>query len=373
MSPEEHESKIQALSKANRILEKRLQQAQRQVLELDEVNQRQESLLRQVLKEIQESQTLLADLNEDLEQRVEQRTTELQQVLHNLQEMHLQVVQSEKMSALGNLVAGVAHEINNPVGFIAGNLDATHAGLADLMEHLHLYQQALPEPSAAILDHAADIDLDFLTEDIPKMVTSMQTGCDRIQTISQSLRLFSRSDTIEKIAADLHAGLDSTLMILQHRLKSTPTRPAIQVIKRYGDIPPVKCFLGQLNQVFMNILANAIDALEEENQTRSFAEIQANPNCITIQTALADPDTVTIQISDNGIGMPESVRQKIFDHLFTTKSVGQGTGLGLSIARHIVVEKHSGGISVSSSPQQGTQFVIHLPINLSASAWERHR
>lgn len=364
MVPEEHESQIQALNKANRILERRLQQSRRQVIELDEVYQRQESLLRQVLKEIQESQTQLAELNEDLEQRVEQRTAELRQALLNLQQMHLQVVQSEKMSALGNLVAGVAHEINNPVGFISGNLDATHTGLTDLLTHLHLYQQALPEPGAAIMDHAGKIDLEFLAKDIPKMVASMQTGCDRIRSISQSLRIFSRSDTLEKVEADLHAGIDSTLLILQHRLKSTPARPAIQVMKQYGTIPPVKCFLGQLNQVFMNILANAIDALDEGNQGLSFAEVESRSNCITIQTDLLNPNTVAIHIADNGVGMPDSVRHHIFDHLFTTKPVGKGTGLGLSIAYHIVVEKHNGEIQVVSTPQQGTQFVIHLPINL---------
>ncbi len=364
MTPEEYESKILALRKTNRILEKRWQQAQRQALELDAVNQRQESLLRQVLKEIQESQTQLAELNEDLEQRVEQRTTELRQALLNLQQMHLQVVQGEKMSALGNLVAGVAHEINNPIGFISGNLEATQEGLTDLLAHLHLYQQALPDPGADIVDHAVKIDLEFLAKDIPKMVASMQTGCDRIRSISESLRIFSRSDTLEKVEADLHAGIDSTLLILQHRLKSTQTRPAIQVIKQYGTIPPVKCFLGQLNQVFMNILANAIDALDEGNQGLSFAEVQSRSNCITIQTDQINPDTVAIQIADNGVGMPESVRHHIFDHLFTTKPVGKGTGLGLSIARHIVVEKHNGDIKVMSIPQQGTQFVIHLPINL---------
>ncbi len=357
----EDSAAIQALEKENRILQKKLARSQRHTVELDAVNQQQESILRRAFQEVEASKQQLTQLNEQLEQRVEQRTAELMQAMSQLQHIQLQVVQHEKMSALGNLIAGVAHEINNPIGFISGNLDQADQSIQALIEHLNRYREQFPDAGSAINDHAEEIDLAYLLEDLPDMLRSMRVGCDRIKHLSTSLRIFSRADTDRKVEADLHEGIESTLTILQHRLKATETRPAIQVVRQYGDLPKVKCFLGQLNQVFMNLLANAIDALEEFNQNRTYQAIKANPNHITIQTTL-DDHAVKISIADNGGGISETIKARIFDHLFTTKAIGQGTGLGLSIAHQIVVEKHEGTIEVISEPGKGTEFVITLPI-----------
>ncbi|MEG4206916.1 AAA family ATPase [Microcoleus sp. Pol7_A1] len=292
------------------------------------------------------------------EAAVIQKSQELEQTLADLQNTQLQMVQSEKMASLGNLVAGVAHEINNPVGFIWGNLNETQQTVQDLVEHLNLYRSRAPETELA--DHAEDIDLDYIIEDLPKMIDSMKVGCDRIKDISTTLRTFSRADKDYKVPFNIHEGIDSTILILKYRLKANDRRPAIVVVKHYGNIPEIECFPGQLNQVFMNILANAIDALEESNTKRSFAEIKANPNRITIQTSLVDRQ-VKISIADNGQGMNESVKQKIFDHLFTTKAVGKGTGLGLAIARQIVVEKHRGSLNVNSIMGTETELIVTLP------------
>jgi predicted ATPase/signal transduction histidine kinase/tRNA A-37 threonylcarbamoyl transferase component Bud32 len=287
-----------------------------------------------------------------------------------LQQSQLRIIQSEKMSALGNLVAGVAHEINNPVGFIAGNLHETQQTVQDLVEHLNLYRDRASETEIA--DHAEDIDLDYIIEDLFKMIDSMNVGCDRIKGISTSLRTFSRADTVHPVACNIHDGIDSTIMILKHRLKPNETRPEIAVIKDYGDLPLVECFAGQLNQVFMNLLANAIDALDESSINRSFAKLEANPNRITITTSVEN-QTVKIAIADNGKGMSEEVKSKIFDHLFTTKGVGKGTGLGLAIARQIVVEKHGGAIEVNSQVGQGTIFTLLLPIETEERSIDSHQ
>ncbi|MEG4076413.1 ATP-binding protein, partial [Microcoleus sp. Pol14C2] len=279
---------------------------------------------------------------------------ESQQALTDLKQAQLKIVQSEKMSALGNLVAGVAHEINNPVGFLAGNITPALDYINDLFGLLDLFGQEYPNYTAAIQEEIEAIDLDYIREDLPKLVGSMHEGVKRIKGISTSLRIFSRADSDRPVPSNIHEGLESTLMILKHRLKASDTRPEIQVIKKYGDLPKVECYAGQLNQVFMNLLSNAIDALDESNTGRSFAEIKKAPNKIIIETKLSgDRQQVVIRIKDNGVGINEAVREKIFDDLFTTKEVGKGTGLGLAIARQIVVEKHSGILEVNSALGQG--------------------
>ncbi|MGF2012236.1 AAA family ATPase, partial [Nostoc sp. DedVER01b] len=295
------------------------------------------------------------------EEAVIEKSQALGTALEYLQQAQLQMVQSEKMSALGNLVAGVAHEMNNPLGFISASLKQTQPTIADLVEHLKLYQESLPDPGDKIIDHAEEIDLNYTLEDLPKIIDSMVMACDRLKNISTSLRTFSRGDKDYKVAFNIHEGIESTILILKHRLKENELRPAIEVITEYGNLPKIECFPGQLNQVFMNILANAIDALEESNMGRSFDEIKSNPNRITIKTSLENHG-VKIAIADNGQGISEEVKEKIFDHLFTTKAVGKGTGLGLAIARQIVTEKHGGAIELNSRPGEGTEFAIHLPI-----------
>ncbi|MEG4571432.1 response regulator [Microcoleus sp. N3A4] len=294
-------------------------------------------------------------LTQNLEQQVAQKTAELQAA-------QLQIIQREKLSALGNLVAGVAHEINNPVGFISSNIQPALDYIKDLFGLLDLVQQESANFSAAIQEEIEAIDLDYIREDLPKLVGSMQEGVNRIKDISISLRTFSRADSDRPVACNIHEGIDSTIMILKHRLKANDTRPEIEVIKDYGDFPKIECYAGQLNQVFMNILGNAVDALDELNIGRSYAEIKANPNQILVKTELSsDRQQVVIRIKDNGIGMSEAVREQVFDNLFTTKSVGKGTGLGLAIAQQIIVEKHSGSLNVNSTPGQGTEFIITLP------------
>ncbi len=293
---------------------------------------------------------------------LEQKSLLLQQAVQDLQQAQLQIIQSEKMSALGNLVAGVAHEMNNPLGFITASLKQAKPTFADILEHLKLYQESFPNKNDEIVEHESEIDLDYSLEDLPKMLDSMTIACERLKSISTSLRTFSRADRDYKVPFNIHQGIDSTILILKHRLKASEHRPVIEVITEYGNLPQIECFSGQLNQVFMNILANAIEALEESNNGRSFEEIKANPNRITINTSVAN-NLVKITIADNGQGMSESVKQKVFDHLFTTKAVGKGTGLGLAIARQIVEETHGGKLSCNSVLGEGTEFIIEIPVS----------
>jgi len=309
---------------------------------------------------ISEQQAALRE-RKQAEEAVTEKSQALETALEDLQQAQLQIVQSEKMSALGNLVAGVAHEMNNPLGFISATLKQTKPNFTDIIGHLQLYQELIENPGDEIQDHAEEIDLDYLLEDLPKTIDAMVMACDRLKNISTSLRTFSRADKDYKVPFNLHQGIDSTILILKHRFKANDKRPAIEVITEYGDLPLIECFPGQLNQVFMNILANAIDALDESNTGRSFADIQAKPNRILITTLMVDK-CVNISISDNGKGMTKEVQEKIFDHLFTTKAVGKGTGLGLAIARQIVEETHNGKLSCHSILGEGTDFMIEIPV-----------
>ncbi|MEG4121821.1 AAA family ATPase [Microcoleus sp. N9_B4] len=298
--------------------------------------------------------------NAQLYEREQQKSQALEKALNDLQNTQLQLVQGEKMSALGNLVAGVAHEINNPVGCILGNVGATEDYVNDLLGLLELYGEAFPEPGDQIESELEAVDLDYLRQDLPQLMRAMRDSGDRIKSISQSLRTFSRKDTDYKQPFNLHDGIESTLLILRYRLKANEHRPEIKVAKAYDWLNPVNCFPGQLNQVFMNILANAIDVFDDLAQQSSFAEIKEQKQQITIQIQQVE-NWVEIKIADNGPGIPEEIKSKIFDHLFTTKAVGKGTGLGLAIARQIVVDKHGGSLHVNSIPTQVTEFIITLP------------
>ncbi len=299
------------------------------------------------------------------------QAAQLEKAFRDLHDTQTQLIQTEKISSLGQLVAGVAHEINNPINFIYGNITHASQYARDLLDLLHLYQEKYPNPLPEISEAAEDIEVDYLIADFPKILESMKVGADRIRDLVVSLRNFSRLDESQMKRVDIHEGIESTLLILQHRLKATPSRPAIEVIKEYGDFPNIECYAGQLNQVFMNLLANAIDALEEYNSKRSSKEIYASPNTIRIGTS-ATSETATIRIADNGMGINQEVIRKLFDPFFTTKPVGKGTGLGLSISYQIIVEKHRGKLQCISAPGEGAEFVIEIPIcqKLSASATE---
>ncbi len=278
---------------------------------------------------------------------------ELEATLQDLQTTQSQLIQTEKMSSLGQLVAGVAHEINNPVSFIYGNLPILNDYFQDLLQLVQIYQEQNPN-----INQIYYIDIDFLKEDLPKTLKSLKVGAERIKEIVLNLRNFSRLDEAEMKPVNIHEGIDSTLLILQSRLKHQANNPEIQIIKKYGEIPECECYAGQLNQVFMNILSNAIDALR-------MSESKINNPEILIQTQIRKEGKITISIKDNGIGMSEDVKSKLFDPFFTTKPIGKGTGLGLSISYQIIVDKHQGYIECISSPGEGSEFVIEIPISQS--------
>ena len=282
-------------------------------------------LLNQKVAEQAQTQAQLQQLTQDLEARVQMRTAELSQALENLKQTQMHLVQSEKMSSLGQLVAGVAHEINNPVNFIHANIAPMSEYTHDLLDLVELYQQEYPAPTLTIQDCIEDMDLEFVKEDSPKILTSMQVGTERIRQIVGSLKNFSRLDEADCKEADIHAGINSTLLILENRIKATSERPAIQIEKDYGDLPLVNCYPGQLNQVFMNILANALDALDQRDRDRSLEAIKQHPSVIKVQTQRVGSDRVVIRIEDNGPGISEQLQQRIFDPFFTTKPVGKGT------------------------------------------------
>ncbi|MEG3877080.1 MASE1 domain-containing protein [Microcoleus sp. herbarium7] len=355
-------------------------------------------LLGAVLAERKASQSALARSNQQLEDRVEERTAALQQANYQLtaeiaerkeieaamrrseavlkeqtQELQAtvqklkatqsQLIQTEKMSSIGQLVAGVAHEINNPVNFIHGNLSYLDEYTCGLLELVDIYQASNIEPLPNIKDKLEELDLEFLSADISKILQSMRIGTERIRDIVLSLRNFSRLDESELKQADIHAGIDSTLTILQHRLRATSNRPEIQVVKNYEKLPSIQCCPGQLNQVFMNVIGNGIDAIEESERQNCTKGDRPKTGEICITTECVGREWIKIRVADNGIGISETIKSRLFDPFFTTKPVGQGTGLGLAVAHQIVVEKHRGTIEVNSRSGGGTEFAIALPVD----------
>lgn len=321
-------------------------------------------------KKLLETQTKLEKTNDSLERSettLKQKAEALEKAMKDLKLSQTQMLQNEKMSSLGLLVAGIAHEINNPVNFIYGNIKYIQEYVRDLLNLIHLYEQHYTKPVAEIQNVLDSIDLNFLKEDLLKILGSINHGSERIQQIVLLLRNFSRIDQADFKNVNIHQGIDSTLQILEYYLKSKSELPEIEVIKMYGDLPLVECHAGALNQVFMNILTNAIDALEE---TKSRVINPMEDNCanlcqsgqIHIRTSLVDTDWVEIVIEDNGVGMPKAVIDKMFDPFFTTKPVGKGTGMGMSISYQIIVEQHGGSIKCYSEPNQGTKFKIRIPL-----------
>jgi predicted ATPase/signal transduction histidine kinase len=303
----------------------------------------------------------------------QEKTQQLQQSLEKLQQTQAQLVHTERISSLGQMLAGIAHEVNNPVTFISGNLCHLQECIEDIINHLDLYQQHCPNIPTIIEKNAKKISLDFILEDLPNMIGSMKVGTDRIKDIMESLRNYSRIDTPDKKTVNIHNGIDATLIILQHRLKANAQRPTIEVIKNYGNLPLISCYSGQLNQVFMNLIANAIDALDESNQGKTFTQIQEHPNIITINTSICSStnsstvqnqtiDFAEIRIVDNALGISEEIQAKLFNAFFTTKVEGKGTGLGLSISYQIITETHKGTLHCASTPGKGTEFIIKIPL-----------
>ena len=295
-------------------------------------------------------------------QQSEQEAKGLEQTLQDVHRNQAQLIQTEKMVSLGQLVAGVAHEINNPINFIHGNLIYADEYAHNLLSLIQLYQKHYPDPVSEIQAKVKDVDLGFVQKDLPKLLTSMKIGAERIHQIVLSLRTFSRMDESDCKVVDIHKGLESTLLILQHRLEAKPKHLGIKVIREYGDLPLVECYPGQLNQVFMNILTNAIDAIEEADSKRRHQEITDNPNQITIRTALIGSEWVEIAIADNGVGIPKHIKEQIFNPFFTTKQVGKGTGMGMSISYQIITERHAGKLHCFSTPGKGTEFTVQLPL-----------
>ncbi|OCQ94328.1 histidine kinase [Oscillatoriales cyanobacterium USR001] len=319
----------------------------------------QSILFEKAQTEISERKQALTALR-DSEARERSKAVQLEVAMQKLKSTQTQLIHNEKMVSLGQLVAGVAHEINNPVNFIYGNLSPAKDYCFDLLQLVQIYQAQYPQPTTEILDKIRDIDLDYICNDLPNLFNSMKVGAERIREIVKSLRTFSRLDEAEMKFVNIHEGIESTLLILQSRLNFQGSTSQIMVVKNYGKLPKVECCAGQLNQVFMNVLGNAIDALEEWVKKREI-NCDRTPT-INIRTYLVDSDRVAISITDNGPGIPEKVRQKLFDPFFTTKPVGKGTGLGLSISHSIVVERHRGKITCISTPEQGAEFIIEIPL-----------
>ena len=339
------------------------------LLQASQISLSETKKLAEELTQQQAQLELTVSVKEDLVKVSKSQAKRLKDTLTNLKKAQGQLVQTEKMSSLGQMVAGVAHEINNPVNFIHANLEYVQEYSESLINMVSLYQKESTCNSTEIVELSNDIDLDFLIQDFPQIVNSMRVGTERIREIVASLRNFSRLDESECKTIDIHSGIDSTLMILKHRLKEAQ----IEVTKKYGQIPEIECYGGQLNQVFMNLLSNAIDAFSECDETGKQVKFDSDYaadhsldqlNSICIETMVKGDHHVLIKISDNGSGIPESVQSRLFDPFFTTKPVGKGTGLGLSISYQIVVEKHGGKLWCESSPCYGTAFFVQLPYML---------
>ncbi|MEH2206359.1 MAG: ATP-binding protein [Nostoc sp.] len=331
-------------------------------------------LLQQYLKAKKIAQAALEETNSRLEMQVAERTAklkhkniQLQNTLQELQHTQVQLIQTEKMSSLGQLVAGVAHEINNPVNFIYGNLMHIREYSQQLLTLIKLYQQQCSSEKSEITTLINEIDLEFIVDDMPKILSSMAVGTERIREIVLTLRNFSRLDEAEMKFVDIHEGINSTLLILQYRFKENHKQQEIAIIKDYGNLPLVECYAGGLNQVFMNILSNAIDALHQREVECLKGDIERQLNSIIIHTQVKNEECVIINIKDNGLGITEEDQTRLFDPFFTTKPIGKGTGLGLSISYEIIVEKHQGKINCISVPGKGTEFVIEIPIKQTRS------
>lgn len=309
----------------------------------------------EVLARIQTQLTL-----QTLQTQIQDQNQQLQQALDDLKKAQSQLVQHEKMSGLGQLAAGFSHEINNPLSFIASNLAPAREYIQDLLNLIQLYQQEYPHPTPLIQGVTEAIDLNFLIPDLQNLLGSMEIGTNRIRSIILSLRIFSRLDESDIKSVNLHEGMDSTLLLLQQRLASQPKHPRIEVVKNYGDIPPITCYASQVNQVFLNLLNNAIEALRPDQEVAFF---QPDPT-IWISTQVNALEMVEIHIKDNGVGISEAAQTRLFEPFYTTKQVGDGAGLGLSISYEIVVEKHKGRLSYYSAEGKGTEFVVEVPIRL---------
>ncbi|MEG4582665.1 response regulator [Microcoleus sp. MON1_C5] len=317
------------------------------------------------VQQLKENERARQEREEKLRQseaREREKAIQLELALQNLQRTQSQLIQTEKMSSLGQLISGIAHEINNPVNFIYGNLTYVTDYTQGLLSLIKLYQEHDAQNYPEIESLIEKIELDFITEDLPKMLSSMQLGAERIRQIVLTLRNFSRLDEAEMKPVNIHEGIDSSLVILQSQLKAKPNSSSIQVIKEYGDLPQIECYACQLNQVFMNLLSNGIYALNHYDKKLSPEPIKNEPRTITIATSMLNREWVRISFKDNGPGMTSDVINRLFNPFFTTKPVGEGTGLGLSISYQIVVEKHGGDLKCFSEPDLGAEFVIEIPI-----------
>lgn len=325
-----------------------------------------EKELRRSRDQLQKQAKQLQDYSESLEEKVDQRTleltdknTQLENLLEELHRTQVQMVQNEKMTSLGQMVAGISHEINNPVSFIYCNFFHIERYIETLLNIIQLYQKHYPNPVPDIQAETEAVDLEFVQKDTVKILSSMQAGTERIHQIVLSLRNFSRIDESEFKAVNIHEGIDSALMLLEHRLHGASEKEHLQVVRNYAALPEIECHPSQLNQVFMHILSNAVDVMEETLETSN------RLNCLTITTSLINDDWIRIAIADTGPGIPNDIKAKMFDPFFTTKHVGEGTGIGLSISHQIIVDQHGGTLDGSNNADQGAEFVIQLPINQS--------